>query len=96
MPTDPPRFLDHGLQAVSPSLLQCYIQYTSDISTSTVSIKYYHVFWCLAYAVMIMANSIMAVIYLARNLHTAKYVVSSSNTNILMSHNSSHKCGIIS
>uniref|UniRef100_A0A673Y537 Odorant receptor, family 42, subfamily A, member 2 n=1 Tax=Salmo trutta TaxID=8032 RepID=A0A673Y537_SALTR len=39
-------------------------------------IKYYYVFLCLVYAVTVLANSfIMAVIYLARNLHTAKYVV---------------------
>ncbi|XP_071195919.1 olfactory receptor 2A12-like [Salvelinus alpinus] len=39
-------------------------------------IKYYYVFLGLVYAVTVLANSfIMAVIYLARNLHTAKYVV---------------------
>uniref|UniRef100_A0A3B4E3D2 G-protein coupled receptors family 1 profile domain-containing protein n=2 Tax=Pygocentrus nattereri TaxID=42514 RepID=A0A3B4E3D2_PYGNA len=37
--------------------------------------KYYYVFLCIVYAVTLMGNSfIMGTIYLARSLHTAKYV----------------------
>ncbi|XP_051767252.1 olfactory receptor 1468-like [Ctenopharyngodon idella] len=38
--------------------------------------KYYYVFLCLVYAVTVLGNSfIMCIIYLARRLHTAKYIV---------------------